>query len=89
MCLLGTLKTFSFDKQIYIHLKVQKFSGDYLNLEVWNLKSQFKMAAEKPCARFESICHNKNKRTTFKMITKKLIEPSTNIIVTWKVTIPL
>ena len=29
MCVLGILNAISFDKQIYIHLQVQKLSGDF------------------------------------------------------------
>ena len=49
MCVLCTLNAISFEKQIYIYLKLQKLSGDFWNLkpEVWNLKLQFRMAAKK------------------------------------------
>ena len=39
--------------------------------------------------KFQSICHNKNTSTIFKMVAKKRIKRSPNIIVTWKVTILL
>ena len=93
MFVLGTLNAIPFDKQIFIYLKVQKLSGDFWNLksEVWILKLQFRMAAEKLICEIpiQSICHNKNNPTKFKMAATKLIKPSPNIIVTWKVTIPL
>ena len=44
------------------------------------------MAAKKPINKIPRICHNKNNPTKFKMAAKK---PSPDIIVTWKVTIPL
>ena len=49
MCVLCTLNAISFDKQIYIYLNLQKFSGDFWNLkpEVRSLKLQFRMAAKK------------------------------------------
>ena len=39
--------------------------------------------------KFQSICHNKNNPTIFKMVAKKRTKRSQNIIVTWKVTILL
>ena len=62
-----------FDKQIYIYLLVQKLSGDFRNLksEVRSLKLQFRMAAKNTYARFQSICHNKNNPTKFKMAATK------------------
>ena len=49
MCVLCTLNAISFDKQIFIYLKLQKPSGDFRNLqpEVQSLKLQFRMAAKK------------------------------------------
>ena len=49
MYTLCSLKVIPFDKQIYIHLKLQKLSGDLWNLqsEVRSLKLQFRMAAKK------------------------------------------
>ena len=39
--------------------------------------------------KFQWIFHNKNNPTIFKMVVKKRTKRSPNIIVTWKVTIPL
>ena len=49
MCVLCTLNAISFEKQIYIYLKLQMLSGDFLNLqpEVRSLKLQIRMAAKK------------------------------------------
>ena len=49
MCVLGTLNSIPFDKQIYIYLKLQKLSGDLWNLksEVRSVKFQLRMAAKK------------------------------------------
>ena len=49
MCVVCTLNAITFDKQIYIYLKLKKLSGDILNLnpEVRSLKLQFRMAAKK------------------------------------------
>ena len=49
MCVLCTLNAILFDKQIYIYLKLQKFSGDFWNLqpEVRSLELQFRMVAKK------------------------------------------
>ena len=48
------------------------------NSEVWNLKFQFKMAAKNPWKKFQKIPIK---------ITQHNLKPSSNIIVTWKVTI--
>ena len=96
-CVLGTLKTISFDKQIYIYLKVQKLSVDFWSLKIWILKyevqsqknSNSKWLPRNPSTKFQSLCHNKNNRTKIKISDKKLTQPSPNIIVTWEVTIPL
>ena len=73
MCVMCTLNAIPFDKQIYIYLKQQKLSGDFWNLqpEVRSLKLQFKMAAKNSNAKSQSICHNKNNPTKFKMATTK------------------
>ena len=49
MCVLCTLNAIPFDKPIYIYLKLQKLSGDFLNLqpEVRSLTLQFRMATKK------------------------------------------
>ena len=84
MCLLGPLNVLSFEKQIYIYIKVQKLSGNICSVkfevQVLNSEIQFKMAAKK--AIFQSICPNKNNLTKFKIASKKLLKPSPNIIVT-------
>ena len=76
MCVLGTLNAIQFDKQIYIYLQVQKLSGDFWNLksEVRSLKS--KIPVQNGCqknsyAKFQSICHNENNPTKFKMAATK------------------
>ena len=45
--------------------------------------------SESRSLKFQSISHNKNNPTIFKMVAKKRTKRSPNIIVTWKVTIPL
>ena len=75
MCvgLLGTLNAIPFDKQIYIYLKVQKLREDLWNLkfEGRSLKFQLRMAAKNSYAKFQSICHDKNNPTKFKMAATK------------------
>ena len=70
-------------------MKVQTLSGDFLNLksEVRILKSEIQnfnseMAAKKTQEKFQSICHNKNNATKFKMADKKLKKRSPNFFVT-------
>ena len=58
------------------------------NSECWNLKFRFKMTAKKNHEQNSNLSVNKNYPTKLKMADKKLIKPSPNIIVTWKVTIP-
>ena len=72
MCVLCTLKAIPFDKQIYIYLKLQKLSGEFWNLkhEVRSLKLQFS-CQKNSYAKFQSIRHNKNNSTKFKMATTK------------------
>ena len=83
MCVLGTLNVIAFDKQIYIHVYL-KYKSSVISER---LKS--KIPTQNGCQKkFQSICQNKNNPTKFNVASKKLIKPSPNIIVTWKITIP-
>ena len=73
MCVLCTLNVIPFDKQIYIYLKLQKLGGDFWNVkpEVRSLELQFRMAVKNSYVKFQSICHNKNNLSKFKMAATK------------------
>ena len=74
---------------IYLY-KSKKAKWGILKFEVWSQKSEsynLKWLPKNAWKKFQSICHNKNNPTKFKMVDKKIIKRSSNIV-TWKITIP-
>ena len=89
MCVLGTLNTFPFDKQIYICLKKHKLSGDFWSLKTEDCKSKFFI---------QNGCKNTHKQKSKQTVRLKIAQQNlkwswkthkTHTIATWKVTIPL